>query len=94
MTGKEFRRGGRGGGQGRGRSASNSADSILCHPELPGNIVNDMAVPVVTLPLTYYEDGTLFLLAFIGEVWTERGLLAYAYDLEQASQARVRPILA
>lgn len=63
------------------------------HPELPSNIVNDIGLPVVTLPFAYYDDGTPFVLAFIGDVWTEVELLAYAYDLEQATLARVPPVL-
>jgi hypothetical protein len=63
------------------------------HPELPSNIVNDIGLPVVTVPFGYYEDGTPFVLAFIGDVWTEPELLAFAYDLEQATRARVPPHL-
>ena len=63
------------------------------HPELPSNIVNDMGIPVVTLPFGYYEDGTPFVLAFIGDVWTEAELLAFAYDLEQATMGRRPPEL-
>jgi Asp-tRNA(Asn)/Glu-tRNA(Gln) amidotransferase A subunit family amidase len=63
------------------------------HPELPSNIVNDMGIPVVTLPFAYYEDGTPFVLAFIGDVWTEAELLAFAYDLEQATRGRKPPQL-
>jgi Asp-tRNA(Asn)/Glu-tRNA(Gln) amidotransferase A subunit family amidase len=61
------------------------------HPELPSNIVNQMGLPVVTLPFAYYEDGTPFVLAFIGDMWTEAELLGYAYDLEQATLARRPP---
>jgi Asp-tRNA(Asn)/Glu-tRNA(Gln) amidotransferase A subunit family amidase len=63
------------------------------HPELPSNIVNQMGLPVVTLPFGYYEDGTPFVLAFIGDVWTEKELLAFAYDLEQATRKRRPPRL-
>jgi amidase len=63
------------------------------HPELPSNIVNDMGIPVVTLPFAYYDDGTPFVLAFIGDVWTETDLLAFAYDLEQATLGRRPPEL-
>jgi Asp-tRNA(Asn)/Glu-tRNA(Gln) amidotransferase A subunit family amidase len=63
------------------------------HPELPSNIVNDIGLPVVTLPFGYYENGTPFVLAFIGDIWTEAELLAYAYDLEQAVPGRVPPQL-
>ncbi len=63
------------------------------HPELPSNIINDMGLPVVTLPFAYYEDKTPFVLAFIGDVWTEGELLAYAFDLERATRARIPPVL-
>jgi Asp-tRNA(Asn)/Glu-tRNA(Gln) amidotransferase A subunit family amidase len=61
------------------------------HPEIPSNIINHIGLPVVTLPFAYYEDGTPFVLAFIGDTWTEADLLAYAYDFEQATNARVPP---
>ncbi len=63
------------------------------HPELPSNIVNSLGVPVVTVPFAYYDDGTPFVLAFIGDTWTEAELLSYAYDLEQATRARTPPEL-
>lgn len=63
------------------------------HPELPSNVINDIGLPVVTVPFGYYPDGTPFVLAFIGDLWTEAELLAYAYDLEQATKARVPPQL-
>jgi amidase len=63
------------------------------HPELPSNIVNALGVPTVTLPFAYYEDGTPFVLAFIGRMWSEAELLSWAYDLEQATRARKPPAL-
>jgi Asp-tRNA(Asn)/Glu-tRNA(Gln) amidotransferase A subunit family amidase len=63
------------------------------HPELPSNIINDMGLPVVTVPFGYYEDGTPFVLAFIGDTWTEADLLSYAFDFEQATKGRVPPRL-
>lgn len=63
------------------------------HPELPSNIVNALGVPVVTVPFAYYGDGTPFVVAFIGDSWTEAELLAYAYDFEQATRSRVPPDL-
>jgi len=61
--------------------------------EIPSNIVNDLGVPTVTLPFGYFEDNTPFVLAFIGDMWTEAELLSYAYALEQATLARVAPRL-
>lgn len=63
------------------------------HAELPSNIVNDIGLPTVTVPFAYYDDGTPFVLAFIGDLWADADLLAYAYDLEQATLARVPPEL-
>ena len=62
-------------------------------PELPSNIVNDFGIPVVTVPYAYYEDGTPFVLAFIGDMWTEAELLGYAYVFERATEARTAPEL-
>ena len=63
------------------------------HAELPSNIVNDIGLPTVAVPFGYYDDGTPFVLAFIGDLWTDAELLAYAYDIEQATLARVPPVL-
>jgi Asp-tRNA(Asn)/Glu-tRNA(Gln) amidotransferase A subunit family amidase len=63
------------------------------HPEIPSNIVNDIGVPVVTVPFSYYADGTPFVVTFIGDLWTEADLISYAYDFEQATHARVAPRL-
>ena len=61
--------------------------------ELPSNIINDLGVPTVTVPYDYYGDGTPFVLAFIGDMWTEADLLAYAYAMEQATRGRRPPVL-
>lgn len=61
--------------------------------EIPSNIINDLGVPTVTVPFSYYDDGTPFVLAFIGDMWSEAELLAYAYELEQATLARRPPEL-
>ncbi len=61
--------------------------------EIPSNIVNDLGVPTVTVPFSYFEDNTPFVLAFIGDMWTEAELLSYAYAFEQASRGRVPPEL-
>ena len=63
------------------------------HAELPSNIINDIGFPTVTVPFAYYGDGTPFVLAFVGDLWTDAELLAYAHDLEQATRARVPPRL-
>jgi len=63
------------------------------HPELPSNITNALGVPVVTVPYAYYEDGTPFVVAFIGDLWSDAELLAYAYAFEGATRARKAPDL-
>ena len=63
------------------------------HAELPSNIVNDIGLPTVAVPFAYYDDGTPFVVAFIGDLWDDADLLAYAYDLEQATLGRVAPLL-
>ena len=62
-------------------------------PEIPSNIVNDLGVPVVTVPHAYYEDGTPFVVALIGDSWTEAELLGYAFAFERATRARRAPTL-
>lgn len=61
--------------------------------ELPSNIINDLGVPTVTVPYDYYDDGTPFVLALIGDMWSEAALLSYAYALEQAVEGRRPPML-
>jgi Asp-tRNA(Asn)/Glu-tRNA(Gln) amidotransferase A subunit family amidase len=63
------------------------------HPELPSNVINDIGLPTVTFPYAYYADGTPFNLAFIGDLWTDDKLIAWAFDLEQVTRARVQPKL-
>ena len=61
--------------------------------EIPSNIINDLGVPTVTVPFSYYDDGTPFVVAWIGDTWTEAELLAYAHAFEEATRARVAPAL-
>ena len=63
------------------------------HPELASNIINEIGVPVVTVPFTYYSDGTPFVVVFIGDMWTEKELLGYAHDFEQTTLGRIPPSL-
>jgi Asp-tRNA(Asn)/Glu-tRNA(Gln) amidotransferase A subunit family amidase len=61
--------------------------------EIPSNIINDIGVPTVTVPAGYFDDGTPFVLAIIGDMWSEAELLSYAYAYEQATHARRPPKL-
>jgi amidase/aspartyl-tRNA(Asn)/glutamyl-tRNA(Gln) amidotransferase subunit A len=45
------------------------------------------------VPFAYYADGTPFVLAFIGDMWSDVRLLSFAYDFEQATRARIAPRL-
>ena len=63
------------------------------HPELPSNIINDIGLPTVTFPYAYYADGTPCNMAFIGDLWTDDKLLAWAFDFEQATHGRMPPKL-
>ncbi len=63
------------------------------HPEIPSNIINDIGLPVITLPADYYADGMPFNVAFIGDMWTEPQLVGWAYAFEQATKARRAPTL-
>jgi Asp-tRNA(Asn)/Glu-tRNA(Gln) amidotransferase A subunit family amidase len=62
-------------------------------PEVPSNIVNDLGAPVITIPYAYYEDGTPFVVTFLGDLWTEAQLLGYAHVFEGAARARRPPVL-
>jgi len=62
-------------------------------PEIPSNIVNDLGVPVVTVPYAYFDDGTPFVVALVGDMWTEMELLGYASRFEKATLARRSPRL-
>jgi amidase len=62
-------------------------------PEIPSNVVNDLGVPVVTVPFAYYADGTPFAVAWIGRAWTEAELLGYAQVFERATRVRRPPAL-
>ncbi len=61
--------------------------------EIPSNIINDIGVPTVTVPYSFFDDGTPFVLALIGDMWSESDLLSWAYAIEQATRGRKAPIL-
>jgi Asp-tRNA(Asn)/Glu-tRNA(Gln) amidotransferase A subunit family amidase len=61
--------------------------------EIPSNIINDIGVPTVTVPYSFFDDGTPFVLALIGDMWSESDLLSWAYAIEQATRAREAPVL-
>ena len=63
-------------------------------PELPSNIINDIGLPTVTVPASHYSDGLPFVVAFIGDMWSEAELLSWAFAFEGATRARRSPELA
>ncbi len=77
------------------RTAATAMGSCVAtrSPCRTSNIVNDIGLPTVTVPFAYYADGTPFVLAFIGDLWSDANLLAWAYDLGRATMARVAPRL-
>ena len=48
----------------------------------------------MTVPFDYFDDGTPFVLALIGDMWSEAQLLSYASVLERAGEGRIAPTLA
>lgn len=55
--------------------------------------INIAGLPAVTLPAGYYRSGAPFGLLFVGKLWSEADLLAYAYAYECATQHRKAPSL-
>jgi len=55
--------------------------------------INMSGLPGVVVPAGAYESGQPFALIFIGPMWSEAKLLAYAYDYEQATHHRIVPEL-
>jgi Asp-tRNA(Asn)/Glu-tRNA(Gln) amidotransferase A subunit family amidase len=55
--------------------------------------INIAGLPAVNVPAGYYASGAPFSLIFVGELWSEAALLAYAYAYECASPHRRSPQL-
>ena len=53
--------------------------------------INRMGTPGITVPAGSYANGSPFSLMFLGDLFSEPDLLAYAYDYEQATQVREPP---
>jgi Asp-tRNA(Asn)/Glu-tRNA(Gln) amidotransferase A subunit family amidase len=56
--------------------------------------INIAGLPGVVVPAGYYGSGSPFSLIFVGRLWSEADLLAYAYGYESATQHRRIPVLA
>jgi amidase len=55
------------------------------------NIANETGFPDVIVPAGVTSEGLPVTISFFGRAWSEAKLLGYAYDFEQATQARVLP---
>ena len=55
--------------------------------------INIAGLPGVTVPAGYYASGAPFCLIFVGRMWSEADLLAYAYAYECATKHRQAPVL-
>jgi len=55
--------------------------------------INIAGLPGVTVPAGYYASGAPFGLVFVGRMWSEADLLAYAYAYEAATKHRRAPVL-
>jgi amidase len=55
--------------------------------------INIAGLPGVNVPAGYYKSGSPFSLIFVGHLWSEADLLAYAYAYESATQHRRPPTL-
>ncbi|SHE50608.1 aspartyl-tRNA(Asn)/glutamyl-tRNA(Gln) amidotransferase subunit A [Kaistia soli DSM 19436] len=63
------------------------------YPATTVSEINIAGLPGVTVPAGRFADGAPFSLIFVGAMWSEAELLAYAYDYEQATQHRIVPTL-
>ncbi|WLA84836.1 amidase [Bradyrhizobium elkanii] len=55
------------------------------------NEINIAGLPGITVPAGYYASGAPFGLIFVGRMWSEAELLAYAYAYEWATRHRKIP---
>lgn len=69
---------------------------IFSTAEYPATTVSEINIaglPGVTVPAGQYGSGAPFALIFVGKMWSEADLLAFAYDYEQATHHRIVPEL-
>ena len=55
--------------------------------------LNIAGMPAVTVPAGYHASGAPFGLLFLGKLWSEAELLAYAHAYEGATRHRKAPSL-
>jgi len=66
-------------------------DSGVGAPGSPTNIANRTGFPDLIVPAGVTKDGLPVTISFFGPAFSEPKLLAYGYDFEQATKARVMP---
>jgi Asp-tRNA(Asn)/Glu-tRNA(Gln) amidotransferase A subunit family amidase len=69
------------------------AGSSLTIKETTVSEINIAGMPAVAMPSGYYASGAPFGLLFVGQLWSEADLLAYAYSYESATRHRKTPAL-
>lgn len=63
------------------------------YPATTVSEINIAGLPGVTVPAGRYGNGAPFSLIFVGRMWSEASLLAFAYAYEQATRHRIVPAL-
>lgn len=63
------------------------------YPATTVSEINIAGLPGVTVPAGTYANGAPFALIFVGPMWSEADLLAFAYAYEQATHHRPVPVL-
>lgn len=69
---------------------------VFSKEEYPATTVSEINIaglPGVTVPAGEFANGAPFALIFVGRMWSEADLLAFAYDYEQATKHRIVPVL-
>jgi Asp-tRNA(Asn)/Glu-tRNA(Gln) amidotransferase A subunit family amidase len=63
------------------------------YPSTTVSEINIAGLPAVTVPAGRYSNGSPFSLLLVGRLWDDAKLLSYAYDYEQATRHRIKPVL-
>ena len=70
-----------------------SVDGTARYPETTVSEIDIIGAPGVTVPAGQYANGSPFGLLFMGPLWSEASLLGYAYNYEQMTHHRIKPVL-
>ena len=60
-------------------------------PDSPTAFANFTGYPDLIVPAGTTKEGLPVTISFFGRAWSEPTLLAYGYDFEQATKARILP---